>query len=83
MAAATAGSNGAAGEVDEAAAFGRGLLGGLAAASTAIALAMTEPPPWLDRNAYLVAISGAFFAGMAQVCGHVAGTGSKLVSRSS
>ncbi|CAO2161043.1 unnamed protein product [Urochloa humidicola] len=45
------------------AAFGHGLLG-LAAASTAITLAVTEPPPWLNRNAYFLALSGAFFAGM-------------------
>ncbi|KAF8662896.1 hypothetical protein HU200_055478 [Digitaria exilis] len=73
----------AAGELRrQAGALGRGPRGllGLAAASTAIALAVTEPPPWLDRNAYLVAISGAFFAGMAKVCGHVAGNGSKLVT---
>nr|CAB3472230.1 unnamed protein product [Digitaria exilis] len=81
------GSNGrggrAAGELRrQAGAFGRGPRGllGLAAGSTAIALAVTEPPPWLDRNAYLVALSAAFFAGKAQVCGHVAGTGSKLVT---
>jgi hypothetical protein len=42
------------------AAFGRGLLG-LAAASAAITMAVSEPPPWLDRNAYFVALSGAFF----------------------
>ncbi|KAF8705011.1 hypothetical protein HU200_031266 [Digitaria exilis] len=81
MAAGT-GSNGrgrgAHGELRQAAAFGRGLLG-LAAASTAIAMAVTEPPRWLDRNAYFVTLSGAFFAGMAQVCGHVAGTKSKLL----
>ncbi|KAF8769099.1 hypothetical protein HU200_006928 [Digitaria exilis] len=43
--------------------------------------ASLPPPrrsPW--PNAYLVAISGAFFAGMAKVCGHVAGNGSKLVT---
>jgi hypothetical protein len=37
------------------AAFGRGLLG-LAAASTAITLVVTEPPAWLDRNAYFTVL---------------------------
>jgi hypothetical protein len=37
------------------AAFGRGLLG-LAAASTAITLVVTEPPEWLDRNAYFTVL---------------------------
>ena len=64
MAAGT-GGNGRQGE--ELAAFSeRGLLG-LAAASAASALAVSEPPPWLDRNAYSVAISGLFFAGVTQV----------------
>ncbi|CAL4958117.1 unnamed protein product [Urochloa decumbens] len=46
--------------------FGRALLG-LAAVSTAINLAVIEPPPCLDRNAYFVPLSGMFFAGMTQV----------------
>ncbi|CAO2185610.1 unnamed protein product [Urochloa humidicola] len=52
------------------AASGRALLG-LAATSTAITLAVIEPPAWLDRNAYSVSISGMFFAGMAQVIASV------------
>ncbi|KAG2595702.1 hypothetical protein PVAP13_5KG091600 [Panicum virgatum] len=60
------GGNGRQGE--ERAAFSeRGGLLGLAAASSAIALAVSEPPSWLDRNAYSVAISGLFFAGVTQV----------------
>ncbi|CAO2161045.1 unnamed protein product [Urochloa humidicola] len=77
MAAARGSNNGeegvAAGEapkLHQAAAIGRGLLG-LAATSTAITLAVIEPPAWLDRNAYYASISGMFFAGMAQVIASV------------
>nr|TKV98102.1 hypothetical protein SEVIR_9G538350v2 [Setaria viridis] len=65
-----AGAAGGAPKLHHRAAFGCGLLG-LAAASTAITMAVSEPPPWLDRNAYLVALTGAFFAGMAQVAASV------------
>ncbi|RCV24621.1 hypothetical protein SETIT_5G100500v2 [Setaria italica] len=51
-------------------AFGRGLLG-LAAASTAITMAVREPPPGLNKTAYLLALSGAFFAGVTQVSASV------------
>ncbi|RLM93505.1 uncharacterized protein C2845_PM08G05400 [Panicum miliaceum] len=61
-----AAGDGGAPKLHQAAFFERGLLG-LAAASTAITLAVIEPPPWLDRNAYSVALSGLFFAGMTQV----------------
>ncbi|CAL4958101.1 unnamed protein product [Urochloa decumbens] len=74
-------------KLPKAAAFGRGLLG-LGAASTAITLAVIEPPPCLDKNAYFLVLSCLFFAGMTQVaasvgaaaggCRHVAGT-TKLV----
>ncbi|CAL4951483.1 unnamed protein product [Urochloa decumbens] len=46
---------------------GRGLVG-LATASVAIsALAVRDPPPGIDRNAYFLALTGAFFAGVAEV----------------
>ena len=66
----------AAGELHQPPAFGRGLLG-LAAASTAITLAASEPPPWLDRDAYFVAISGLFFAGITQVAASVSAGGGR------
>jgi hypothetical protein len=58
------------------AAFGCGLLG-LAAASTAITMAVSEPPPWLDRNTYFVALSGAFFAGTTLVIVSVSAVGGR------
>jgi len=64
------------GELHQQPAFGRGLLG-LAAASTAITLAVSEPPPWLDRDAYFVAISGLFFAGITQVAASVSAGGGR------
>ncbi|CAL4951482.1 unnamed protein product [Urochloa decumbens] len=57
-------------KLHQAAAIGRGLLG-LAVVSTAINLAVIEPPPCLDRNSYFVALSGLFFAGMTQVIASV------------
>jgi hypothetical protein len=51
----------------------RGLLG-LAAASVAVTMAVSEPPPGLDGNAYFVALpaaAGVFFAGMNQVLASV------------
>ncbi|KAL6626717.1 hypothetical protein ACP70R_030443 [Stipagrostis hirtigluma subsp. patula] len=44
---------------------------GLVAASAAITLAVTEPPPWLNREAYFLALSGVFFAGVTQVAASV------------
>ena len=64
--AAANGRDGGAPKLGQAAFFKRGLLG-LAAASTAVTLAVSEPPPWLHRNAYSVALSALFFAGIAQV----------------
>ncbi|KAG2595705.1 hypothetical protein PVAP13_5KG092587 [Panicum virgatum] len=64
--AAANGRDGRAPKLRQAAFFERGLLG-LAAASTAVTLAVSEPPPWLHRNAYSVALSALFFAGIAQV----------------
>ncbi|CAO2185602.1 unnamed protein product [Urochloa humidicola] len=43
-----------------------GLLGILTCAM-AVTLAMRDPPPGLDKNAYFLAIAGAFFAGVAEV----------------
>lgn len=40
---------------------------GLATASTVVTLAVSEPPPGFDRNLYTIAISGAFFAGVAEL----------------
>nr|TKW13398.1 hypothetical protein SEVIR_5G098500v2 [Setaria viridis] len=54
-----------------AAAFGGGGRLGLFVASVAITWAVIEPPPWLDKNAYFLALSGAFFAGMAHVTASV------------
>jgi hypothetical protein len=58
------------------AALERGLIG-LAAASTAITMAVCEPPPGLNKTTYLLTLSGVFFAGVTQVsasvCGHGAG----------
>ncbi|CAL4951473.1 unnamed protein product [Urochloa decumbens] len=80
-------ATGGAPKLPQAAAFGHGLLG-LGAASTAITLAVIEPPPCLDKNGYFLVLSGLFFAGMTQVAAsvgtaaagrrHVAGT-TKLV----
>jgi hypothetical protein len=50
-----AAGDGGAPKLHHMAAFGRGLLG-LAAASTAITLVVTEPPAWLDRNAYFTVL---------------------------
>jgi hypothetical protein len=50
-----AAGDGGAPKLHHMAAFGRGLLG-LAAASTAITLVVTEPPEWLDRNAYFTVL---------------------------
>ncbi|XP_062208336.1 uncharacterized protein LOC133909800 [Phragmites australis] len=44
-----------------------GGLVGLATASMAITLAVREPPPGVHKNAYLLAITGPFFAGVAEV----------------
>jgi len=43
-----------------------GLLG-LAIAAAAVTMAVSEPPPWLHRDAYFVAVAGAFLAGVAMV----------------
>ncbi|CAO2204654.1 unnamed protein product [Urochloa humidicola] len=55
---------------ETAAAFeaGRGLVG-LATASVAISAlaAVRDPPPGIDKNAYFLALTGAFFAGVAEV----------------
>ncbi|TVU21938.1 hypothetical protein EJB05_31609, partial [Eragrostis curvula] len=62
-----------------------GLLG-LAAASTAITLAVSvPPPPGLDTNAYFLALSGVFFAGVTQVAASVwaADDGRRLATRGS
>ncbi|KAL6847896.1 hypothetical protein ACP4OV_022024 [Aristida adscensionis] len=50
-------------------ALGRDLLLGVAAASTAMALAAVTDPPlgMIDRTSYLLALSGVFFAGVNQV----------------
>nr|TKW13410.1 hypothetical protein SEVIR_5G099350v2 [Setaria viridis] len=40
---------------------------GLLTACTAIALAVSGPPPGLDKHAYFLALSAAFFAGVAGV----------------
>ncbi|KAL6626730.1 hypothetical protein ACP70R_030456 [Stipagrostis hirtigluma subsp. patula] len=45
----------------------QGGLVGLATASMAVTLAVREPPPGLERNAYFVAVAGSFFAGVAEV----------------
>lgn len=51
--------------------FEAGVLG-LAVVSAAIALAAArQPPPWLDRDAYFVALSGVCFVGVAQVTASV------------
>ncbi|CAL4958126.1 unnamed protein product [Urochloa decumbens] len=39
---------------------------GLVASSMAITLAVRQPPPGLDENAYYLTVSGGFFAGLAQ-----------------
>ncbi|TVU21949.1 hypothetical protein EJB05_31620, partial [Eragrostis curvula] len=49
-----------------------GWLLGLLALSTAITLAVSVPPlPWLDTNAYFVALLGVFFAGVTKVAASV------------
>ena len=40
---------------------------GLAMAAAAVTMAVSEPPPWLHRDAYFVAVAGAFLAGVAMV----------------
>ncbi|OEL20303.1 hypothetical protein BAE44_0018680 [Dichanthelium oligosanthes] len=40
---------------------------GLSTSSMAITLSVREPPPGIDKNAYLLALAGAFFAGVADV----------------
>ncbi|CAO2198965.1 unnamed protein product [Urochloa humidicola] len=50
--------------------FERGLIG-LAATSTAITVAVREPPLGLDKTTYSLALSGAFFAGVIQVTASV------------
>ncbi|TVU21950.1 hypothetical protein EJB05_31621, partial [Eragrostis curvula] len=55
-----------------AACFEAGLLGLLALSTPAITLAVSvPPPPGLDTNAYFVALSGVFFAGVTQVVASV------------
>lgn len=74
------------GNVSLTAALESGLLG-LAAVSTAITMAVCQPPPGLNRTAYLLSVSGLFFAGVAQVVlasvqapgGHPHAAGRKLV----
>jgi len=48
-----------------------GRLLGLAMASSAITLVVSEPPPWLHKDAYFVALAGAFFAGVILVAASV------------
>jgi hypothetical protein len=36
-------------------------------------MAVCEPPPWLNETAYLLALSGAFFARVTQVSASVDG----------
>ncbi|KAF8662891.1 hypothetical protein HU200_055473 [Digitaria exilis] len=51
--------------------FEAGVLG-LAVASAAIALAAArQPPRWLNRDAYFIALSVVFFVGVAQVTASV------------
>ncbi|CAO2185609.1 unnamed protein product [Urochloa humidicola] len=50
--------------------FERGLIG-LAATSTAVTMAVREPPLGLDKTTYSLALSGAFFAGVIQVTASV------------
>ena len=47
-----------------------GLLG-LAMATAAVTMAVSEPPPWLRSDAYLAAVAGAFLAGVALVAASV------------
>ncbi|RLM91474.1 hypothetical protein C2845_PM08G05390 [Panicum miliaceum] len=47
--------------------FQASALAGLATTSMAVTLAVREPPPGLDKNTYLLAVAGAFFAGVAEV----------------
>ncbi|KAL6847893.1 hypothetical protein ACP4OV_022021 [Aristida adscensionis] len=51
----------------------RALLG-LAAASTATAMAMSDPPEGFDKTSYLLAVSGVFFAGVNLVAASVSAT---------
>ncbi|CAL4951458.1 unnamed protein product [Urochloa decumbens] len=43
-----------------------GLLG-IVTCAMAVALAVRDPPPGLDKNAYFLAVAGAFFAGVAGI----------------
>ncbi|OEL19180.1 hypothetical protein BAE44_0019800 [Dichanthelium oligosanthes] len=65
-----AGGGAAATELHHQAVSEAGMLG-LAVASAAIALVVSEPPPWLHWDAYFVALSGPFFVGVAQVAASV------------
>ncbi|CAO2204661.1 unnamed protein product [Urochloa humidicola] len=47
-----------------------GLLG-IVTCAMAVTLAVREPPPGVDKNAYFLAVAGAFFAGMAGVAAAV------------
>ncbi|RLM93782.1 uncharacterized protein C2845_PM08G05410 [Panicum miliaceum] len=52
---------------DGGAELGRAGLLGVVTCSMTITLAVREPPPGLDKNAYILAVAGAFFAGVAGV----------------
>ncbi|CAO2193619.1 unnamed protein product [Urochloa humidicola] len=40
---------------------------GIVTCAMAVTLAVRDPPPGLDKNAYFLAIAGAFFAGIVEV----------------